>query len=85
MLEGKLPLGRLFADGSHPPETPLAITPGTDLSHAPPPRAGAITQAPDGRVYAAATGHALWNLEITGLAAVRALPGGELTIKSTTP
>lgn len=84
MLDGKLQLARLFADGSPSPNPP-AVTPGADISRAAPPRSGTIMQGAGGRVYAAAAGNALWSFEITGLDTVRSLPGGELTVSSAAP
>jgi hypothetical protein len=68
--------------GGDPAENPNSAkaTPGMDMTHAAAGRDGSITQAADGKLYIAAGETAYWNLEVTGLDKVKALPGGTINI-----
>jgi hypothetical protein len=68
--------------GGDPADNPNSAkaTPGMDMTHAAAGRDGSITQAADGKLYIAAGETAYWNLEVTGLDKVKALPGGTINI-----
>ncbi len=64
---------------------PEQATPGADMSQAPPGLGGedfggSMTLAQDGKLYIQAGKTAFWNLEVTGLDTVRALPGGTVAL-----
>lgn len=78
-------LTRLFEPDAlkvHFPEQPV---PGADMSEAPPGLGGedfggSLTLGTDGKLYVQAGKTAFWNLEVTGLESVRALPGGRVSL-----
>lgn len=75
-------LGRLFKRYDQDPHWPAVAKPGVDLSDAESRVSGigSVTQAPNGKVYVQAGRDAYWNLELTGLDKVKALPGGKLIV-----
>ena len=68
--------------GGDPAKNPPAgkATPGIDMTHAASGWDGSITQAADGKLYIQAGDTAYWNLEVTGLDKVMALPGGSVAV-----
>jgi hypothetical protein len=78
-------LSRLFESDPAKIQWPANATPGADMSHASPaaihaPFGGSVTLGADGKVYVQAGQTAFWNLELTGLETVQALPGGRVTL-----
>jgi hypothetical protein len=73
-------ISRLFAADEKSARWPKAAAPGADLSNAVVKYPGRLTQGADGKLYLQAGDSAYWNLEVTGLDKVRALPGGTVTI-----
>jgi hypothetical protein len=73
-------LGHLFEPDDV--KWPAAAKPGADLSTADSrvSGVGSLTQAANGKVYIEAGRDAYWNLELTGLEKVKALPGGKIAI-----
>jgi hypothetical protein len=59
---------------------PDKAVPGIDMTHAAVAGGGRLTLGKDRKVYLAAGDSAYWNLEVTGLEKVSALPGGKLTV-----
>jgi len=61
---------------------PARALPGADMTHAKMPDFDAQTmaQAVDGKLYLQAGESAYWNLEVTGLEKVKALPGGKISV-----
>jgi len=78
-------LARLFEPDPlkiHWPDQPVR---GADMTEVPPGLGGedfggSMTQGTDGKIYIQAGKTAFWNLEVTGLDTVAALPGGKLTL-----
>lgn len=62
---------------------PKKATPGADMTSAAANHDGSLTQAADGRLYLQTGDSAYWNLEVTGLDKVKALPGGKITVPAT--
>jgi len=73
-------IARFFAQDARNVSWPKAAKPGAEMSRAPAGRNGGLTQAADGKLYLQAGESAAWNLEVTGLEKVRALPGGKITV-----
>lgn len=78
-------LGHLFARYDLGARWPAVAKPGVDLSAADSrvSGVGSVTQGKDGKVYIEAGRDAYWNLELTGLEKVKALPGGKLIVSTT--
>jgi hypothetical protein len=73
-------LGRLFEGDPMQVKWPGQAAPGADMTHCPPGMGGedfggSIALGTDGKLYVQAGKTAFWNLEVTGLEAVQALPG----------
>ena len=79
-LDGKLRLGRWPSRTA--PARDAELMPGKrgGASQTPPDRLRSLTQGADGKIYGAATGGGVWNLQITGTEALRLLPGGTLAV-----
>jgi hypothetical protein len=78
-------LCKLFEGDPMKVKWPAAAVPGTDMAHCPPGMGGedfggSIAQGPDGKLYVQAGKTAFWNLEVTGLDTVKALPGGRVKV-----
>jgi hypothetical protein len=73
-------LARFFGGDLAKDPLPITATPGIDMTHAVASREGSITQTADGKLYAVAGNSAYWNLEVTGLDKVKALPGGNIAL-----
>ncbi|EDY17714.1 hypothetical protein CfE428DRAFT_4753 [Chthoniobacter flavus Ellin428] len=73
-------LAHFFAKSGEQPHWPKAAVPGAEMTHAGAPQNGRLTQARDGKLYVEAGDTARWNMEVTGLEKVKALPGGKLTV-----
>lgn len=73
-------LAQFFESDEAKVKWPTTPTPGADMTHAAVPARGSLTQARDGKLYLAAGSTAYWNLEVTGLEKVKALPGGKITV-----
>jgi hypothetical protein len=73
-------LAHFFASGAEEPQWPKVPAPGADMSRAGVPANASFTQGRDGKLYVGATDAAYWNMEVTGLEKVKALPGGKLTV-----
>ena len=86
-------LGTLFeAEGNGANNNSNAIKPATQLAITPPPTAAdwpptpettgtpTLTEAPNGKIYLTAGATRTWNLELTGLATLRSLASGKITI-----
>ncbi len=78
-------LAKLFEGDPLKVEFPKEAVPGADMSHCPPGSGGEdfggnVALGPDGKLYLQAGKTAFWNLEVTGLESVTALPGGALTL-----
>ena len=54
--------------------------PGSDMTHAIAHGPASLTQTPSGKLYIQIVDSAYWNLEVTGLEKVKALPGGKLSV-----
>jgi len=66
---------------------PAQAVPGANMSQAPPGLGGedfggSMTLAQDGKLYIQAGKTAFWNLEVTGLSTVRAIPGGTIALST---
>ena len=79
-LDGKLRLGRWPSRTA--PARDAELMPGKrgGASQTPPDRLRSLTQGADGKIYGAATGGGVWNLQITGTETLRLLPGGTLAV-----
>jgi len=80
-------LARLFQPDPLKVKFPAQAVPGADMSQAPPGLGGedfggSMTLAQDGKLYIQAGKTAFWNLEVTGLGTVRALPGGTVALSA---
>ena len=78
-------LGKLFEGDPLKVKWPARAVPGADMTHAPPGMGGedfggTLTGGKDGKLYVQAGKTAYWNLEVTGLETVRALPGGKIAL-----
>ena len=73
-------VARLFAPDVKKIQWPKAAIPGADMSNAVSINPGCLTHAADGKLYLQAGDSAAWNLEVTGLDKVRALPGGRIVV-----
>ncbi len=78
-------LGKLFEGDPLRVKWPDAALPGAIFDSVPPGGGqedfgGNIALAPDGKFYIQSGSSAFWNIELTGLDRVAALPGGSLTI-----
>ncbi len=78
-------LAKLFQGDQLKVRWPTEAVPGADMSNAPPgiggeDFGGSVAYGRDGKLYLQAGKTAFWNLEVTGLDSVRALPGGKLEI-----
>ncbi len=78
-------LTRLFQGDPFKTQWPDQAVPGAILDNAPPGLGGedfggSLRQGKDGKVYIQAGKTALWNVEMTGLDAIREIPGGQVTI-----
>lgn len=77
-------LSRLFQPDPLKMEFPAQLAPGVDVTSVPSGMGGedfggSLQQGTDGKVYIEAGKTGLWNLEVTGLDTVAALPGGKIT------
>ena|GEM_PF-2160079 len=74
-------LAGIFGKSGAKPRTTLALPPGDEWPHLPD-AAGTptLTQMPDGKVFLTAGRSRIWNLELTGLATLRPLADGKITI-----
>lgn len=78
-------LSRLFQGDGFKIQWPDQAVPGAILDNVPPGLGGedfggSMRQGADGKVYIQAGKTAIWNVEVTGLDAIRELPGGQVTI-----
>jgi hypothetical protein len=78
-------LAKLFEGDPLKVEFPKEAVPGADMSHAPPGSGGedfggSVTLGQDGKLYLQSGKTAFWNLEVTGLDTVTALPGGAVSL-----
>ena len=78
-------LAQLFQGDGTKQQWPEKAVPGAILDNCPPGLGGedfggSMTQAKDGKVYVQAGKIGLWNVEVTGLDAIREIPGGQVTI-----
>ncbi|HWE04328.1 MAG TPA: hypothetical protein VG326_18125 [Tepidisphaeraceae bacterium] len=78
-------LTRLFQPDPLKVRWPSQAVPGADMTETPPGMGGedfggAMTLGRDGNLYVQAGKTAFWNLEVTGLDTVRAIPGGTITL-----
>jgi hypothetical protein len=78
-------LTRLFEGDELKVKWPPQAVPGADMSHTPPGLGGedfggSIAYGKDGKLYLQAGKTGFWNLEVTGLDTVAAIPGGTITI-----
>jgi WD40 repeat protein len=78
---------RLFEPDPLKVKWPDAAVPGADMTEAPPGLGGedfggSIAYGIDGKLYLQAGKTGFWNLEVTGLDSVAALPGGKVTMSS---
>lgn len=73
-------LGRFFEGDQTRAAWPKLSVPGADMASVAAPASGSVTQTGNGKLLLATGESAFWNLEVTGLEKVKALPGGELTI-----
>ena len=80
-------LTKLFEGDQLKVQWPREAAPGADMSRAPPgiggeDFGGSIAYGKDGNLYLQAGKTGFWNLEVTGLDSVRALPGDKITISA---
>jgi hypothetical protein len=80
-------LTKLFEGDQLKVRWPQAAVPGADMTHAPPGLGGedfggSIAYGRDGKLYVQAGKTGFWNMEVTGLDSVRALPGDAITINA---
>ena len=73
-------LGRFFESDEAKVVWPKIPAPGADMTHATAAPDGSVAQTAAGKVYLSAGDSAQWNLEVTGLEKVKALPGGKITV-----
>jgi hypothetical protein len=78
-------LAQLFQGDGTKVQWPVKALPGASLDNCPPGLGGedfggSLTQAKDGKVYVQAGKIGLWNVEVTGLDTIQALPGGRLSL-----
>lgn len=73
-------LARFFESDDAKVVWPKLPAPGVDMTHAASPGLGSVSQAADGKVFLSTGDSACWNLEVTGLEKVKALPGGKLAV-----
>ncbi|MDQ2799264.1 MAG: hypothetical protein M3Y13_06440, partial [Armatimonadota bacterium] len=78
-------LTRLFQPDPLKVKFPEQAVPGADMTETPPGLGGedfggSMTYGTDGKLYLQAGKTAFWNLEVTGLNSVRALPGGRIAL-----
>ncbi len=78
-------LSRLFEGDPLKVKWPEKAVPGVDMSKCPPGMGGedfggSVTLAKDGKLYVQSGKTGYWNLVVTGLESVTALPGGSLTM-----
>jgi hypothetical protein len=78
-------LTRLFQGDPFKTQWPDQAVPGAILDNAPSGSGGedfggSLRQGKDGKVYVQSGKTALWNVEVTGLETIRAIPGGNVTI-----
>jgi hypothetical protein len=80
VTEDGFDLAQLFESDARKVRWPATAVPGADMTHASGGRRGSLAQAIDGKLYLQAGESAYWNLEVTGLEKVKALPGGEISV-----
>jgi len=76
-------LGHFFESDGTKVVWPKIPVPGADMTHAAAPSDGSVAQTTAGKIYLSAGESAQWNLEVTGLGKVKALPSGKLTVPAT--
>jgi len=78
-------LTRLFNGNIFEYRWPTNTLPGSDMTDVPPgcggeDFGGSVSQAKDHRIYVQSGKNAIWNLELTGLEQITAIPGGKVTL-----
>jgi len=76
-------LAHLFSPDPLNYQYPADAVPGADMTNMPPGLGGedfggSMTQGTDGQVYVQAGKTAFWNLDVTGLDSIKAIPGGKI-------
>jgi hypothetical protein len=74
-------LARFFDGGAEQP----VLRVGADMTHARSGAFGSVVQAVGGKAFVQAGRGAMWDMEVTGLDTIRALPGGKLVLRAGGP